>query len=214
MGGLIAVALISIAAMVVALYGINSNRQDPRAIASNPATDFQLITCAKGLSGNNSSDVTLISDYEDVCYRAAYNQALITDFEIRRIIYSDQPYLDRVLLWTVVSITISGVILSAVQLMTSYKLAVLGKLDPNTPSDLKIQKDQITLRSSVVGLFILLISLVFFVIFVYGVYTIKPNKSDSIESLHGASGSNSAGGLGHPPIQKVPASALTTTSPQ
>lgn len=174
-------------------------------IVQAPSPTVELIKCAQELSGGKSSDISVLNAASDLCYKAVYNETLINDFAIRRNLYMEQPYLDRVLLWTVVFITISGVILSAMQLITSYKLTVLGKLPADASSNLIIEKDKITLQSSVVGLFILTISLVFFVIFVYGVYTIKENKSDSIASIHGVSDNNSGGGLGRPPAQKAPA---------
>jgi hypothetical protein len=202
-GGLIAVALLALIAAIAALY-VKSKSSDQPVIQ---AMDLQLITCARQFAGSKVDDPKILNEYSKVCYDAAYNQASINDFNIRRNIFNEQPYLDRILLWTVVFITISGVILSAVQLVTSYKLAVLDKSDANTPSNLTIQKNKITLQSSIVGLFILTMSLAFFVIFVYGVYVIKETKSDFIEGA--------TGGLGRPPIQRDhPVSPPATTKPQ
>jgi hypothetical protein len=103
--------------------------------------------------------------------------------------------MDRVLLWMVVIITISGVLLAGLQLMASYKLAISGRQQFGDSSDLLLQHDKITLKSSVTGLFILVISFAFFIIFVFEVYTIKENKSDSTAT----SPIDVRGGLGTPP---------------
>jgi len=133
----------------------------------------------------------------DLCYQLKYNEALLNDFAIRRERYVNQVYYDNVLLWVVVVITISGVLLSAFQLFMSYRALPKGAVSQSLAGDLSIEATKINLKSSVVGLSILVVSLAFFVIYVYGVYKINENTNDGFGGLAGLA----AGGLGPPPAQ-------------
>jgi hypothetical protein len=171
-----------------------------------PPAGFDLLQCARNLANSipPSADpisVERLSDLSGLCFKNLYNQTLLEDFLARQGPYKQQLYLDVILLWMVVFITISGILLSGLQLLTSYRLALAKKPD-NTKGELIVQSNRLTLRSSVVGLFILALSLLFFIIYVYGVYTIKPAKDDSIENLHSIS-YGSTGGIGKPPTQPV-----------
>ena len=71
----------------------------------------------------------------------------------------------------VVAITVSGVVMSGLQLFMSYPLALSGHAAFDKDMEISIQKDRIALRSSMVGLAILVISLAFFVVYVKWIYT-------------------------------------------
>ena len=111
------------------------------------------------------------------CYDKVYLQSQLNEFTIRRLVFQSQYISDLVLLWMVVFITLAGVILSGLQLFTSYQLAKGGhtieepiefsadqggKPSVAAGSSLVIEKGKIALRSSVTGLFILIISFAFF----------------------------------------------------
>ena len=138
-----------------------------------------------------------IKSASDLCYQLKYNEALLNDFAIRRERYVNQVYYDNILLWVVVVITISGVLLSAFQLAMSYRILPKGRVSESLAGDLSIEATKINLKSSVVGLSILVVSLAFFVIYVYGVYKINENTNDGFGGLAGLA----AGGLGPPPAQ-------------
>jgi hypothetical protein len=114
--------------------------------------------------------------------------------------YIHQRYENNVILFMVVLITLSGVGLAGVQLMTSYKLAEGGHAMATaakqtavtaaaaapavtppaaTPaqsgdiSEVWLEQGKLTIRSSVTGLVVLALSLAFFFIYVAMVYTIK-----------------------------------------
>ncbi|MBY3030573.1 hypothetical protein HF265_15880 [Rhizobium leguminosarum] len=177
-----------------------------------PAPDLQ--KCTTDINGGKTENFTSLNLAADLCYKNTYNQALIDDFLIRRQIYKDQSYIDIVLLWMVVIITCSGVLLSGLQLFTSYRLASASKSSLPDSSEMSIETGKITLRSSIIGLFILSISLAFFIIFVYGVYTIKENSSDSVSSLHGVIGTPPVGGLGAPPKPSEPPAGIAEDGPK
>lgn len=114
-----------------------------------------------------------LEDAAGACHRLLYNELLINDFTLRRTKFLEQSRDGHVLLWVVVAITISGVALAALQLAASYQLAYSGAGDATPTSDLTLEKNRISLKSSVTGLFILLFSFAFFALFVSEVYTIK-----------------------------------------
>ena len=80
-----------------------------------------------------------------------------------------------------VIITISGVVLAAVQLIASYKLASTGRAEFAQTSELMLQRDRVLLKSSVTGLLILTASFAFFFVYVVWVYTIREvNLTDQV----------------------------------
>lgn len=107
------------------------------------------------------------------CSRLWYDELMLDDFTIRRIKFIEQSRDGHVLLWVVVVITLSGVALAALQLAASYQLSKIGKGDEITESEISIEDGKLSLKSSIVGLFILLVSMGFFSIFISNVYTIK-----------------------------------------
>lgn len=169
---------------------------------------LDLHRCTIDINRGKAADFTSLNLAADLCYKNAYNQLIINDFFIRRKIYTDQSYLDVVLLWMVVALTCSGVLLSGVQLLTSYALASASKGAMPDSSEMSIEKGKLTLNSSIIGLFILALSLAFFIIYVYGVYTIKEDSSDSVSSVHGVMGTPPVGGLGPPPKPTEPLAGI------
>lgn len=118
-------------------------------------------------------DIQLLHATTNHCYSKLHGQALLHDFQIRRLKFIQQTYDERILLWMVVTITISGVGLAGLQLLTSYRLASSGTTGSDQSSEFVVQRDRIALKSSVTGLFVLLLSFGFFYVFVYEVYVIK-----------------------------------------
>jgi hypothetical protein len=92
---------------------------------------------------------------------------------IRRDNYVFQRHENIILLIMVVSITLSGVFLAGLQLLAAYKLALLGKAEFASASELR---ENSSFKSSVVGLVILTISFAFFLVFVVDVYTLKDDS--------------------------------------
>lgn len=109
----------------------------------------------------------------EYCYSLLHSQQLLKDFEIRKQNFLQQYQTNRILMWMVVAITISGVILAAIQLLATYKLAELNKTAFPTTDELTLKRNQIVLRSSVTGLFIVALSFAFFLVFVLYVYRIQ-----------------------------------------
>jgi hypothetical protein len=134
-----------------------------------------------------------------LCGNQVYNQTYLADFTIRREQFIRQLLDERVTLWMVVSITVSGVVLAGLQLFTSYKLASSGHADLAKPSEVVIERNRISLKSSITGVLILGISLAFFIVYVLGIYTIREIPVDRPQPA--AAVVSTLGGLGPPPAE-------------
>lgn len=107
-----------------------------------------------------------------LCGNQIFNGLYLDDFLIRRQKFIQQELDERVNLWLVVLITISGVALAGIQLFMSYKLAANSRLDFVKDSQVTIEAGKISLRSSITGVLILALSLAFFIIYVLYIYSI------------------------------------------
>jgi hypothetical protein len=137
-----------------------------------------------------------------LCGNQVYNQMILADFTIRREKLVRQELDERVTLWMVVSITLSGVLLAALQLLTSYKLAASGHADFAKDSEVVIQRDRISFKSSITGVLILGISLAFFIVYVLWIYTITEVPVERPANLQVAPPiASEIGGVGPPPAE-------------
>jgi hypothetical protein len=132
------------------------------------------------------------------CYSLLRSDGLLRDFAIRELTFAQQYRANGILMWLVVIITLSGVLLAAVQLIASYRLAEASKAIFAGSQEIAIKRDQLVLKSSVTGLFILLLSFAFFLAFVFYVYRIEKPEDSSPRSPQ-ESPTLPMGGLGPPP---------------
>ncbi len=116
---------------------------------------------------------------QDTCYDKGYKQAELNEYQIRRMQFFEQYYGARVILWMVVFITSSGVVLAGLQLALSYRLTLFGRGSAEHSSEMTIERSKIVLKSSTMGIFILVISLGFFFIFVTRMYPAKEISLDN-----------------------------------
>ena len=114
----------------------------------------------------------------EFCYAQLHGQGLLNDFRIRRLKFTQQAYDERILLWMVVLVTLSGVALAGVQLLASYQLATRGVGSLDQPNELSVERGKLSLKSSVTGLLILVCSFAFFWVFVYEIYVIHTVGED------------------------------------
>jgi hypothetical protein len=124
-------------------------------------------------------DAHALSELAESCYLQIYRQSTLNDFQIRRTKFIQQAYDERILLWMVVAITLSGVLLAALQLIASYKLAEVNRGTLDQGGEIALERDRISLKSSVTGLVILVLSFAFFSIFVFEIYKIKEIAADA-----------------------------------
>jgi hypothetical protein len=73
---------------------------------------------------------------------------------------------------------LSGVILAAFQLLAAFRLASAGKGEFAQSQELTLEQNRISLKSSVTGLMIFVISFAFFMVYVVWVYTSKELKQE------------------------------------
>jgi hypothetical protein len=162
--------------LTLAILSIVATHAPPR---ENNNLSLPLIAeCISGstmLTGQPS--VALVKDVQSLCYDQIYGQGLLNDFQLRRLAFVEQAYSERVILWMVVLITLSGVLLAGLQVLASYKLAAAGRGQMES-SEINLARDKLSLKSSITGLFILIISFAFFYVFVFEVYKIHPIDPD------------------------------------
>lgn len=118
-------------------------------------------------------DVALLEHIHYMCYEQIFEEDSLTDFGIRKSAFLNQQAETPVMLWMVVAITLSGVLLAAIQLIAAYRLTASGKVGFEQGGQLSIEAHKISLGSSVTGLIILTVSLAFFIVFVTQVYVVK-----------------------------------------
>jgi hypothetical protein len=147
----------------------------------------------------------------NICYMQVRGEALLADFNIRRSNLINQQVEGRIVLWMVVAITISGVALAGLQLLAAYRLAGAGHGEFAASQEITLEQNRISLKSSVTGLMILVISFAFFMVYIVWVYTAKELKQESPEANQVAHGSvppsSQSGTGGYGPIPSVPGSS-------
>jgi hypothetical protein len=119
-------------------------------------------------------DFSNVNNYVTVwnlCNRQLIQELSNDDFAIRREKFRNQELDERVNLWLVVTITLSGVVMAAWQVHLAYKLANITKEQWLAETAFSAEKWKISLRSSVVGLTILALSLAFFIVYVGWIYS-------------------------------------------
>lgn len=162
----------------------------------------------------NISDLNNYVYVWNLCNKQIYEVLSNDDFSIRREKYREQELDERVNLWLVVSITLSGVILSGIQLLISYKLAVAGKEGWSNDTQFAIEQGRMSFRSSITGLVILALSLLFFIVYVKWIYSVQ-EIGQSLTSPVPMAGPTlahqpEAGGIGARPDVKVSGHPLDT----
>jgi hypothetical protein len=123
------------------------------------------------------------------CANQVYFLDVMEDFDIRREKLLRQELDERVILWMVVAITVSGVALAGLQLLASYRLASTGTAKLADVSSLTVEAgaeaNKISIQSSVTGLLILVVSLAFFIVYVKWIYMITEVPIEKPQSLAG-----------------------------
>ncbi|MCA8882297.1 MAG: hypothetical protein KDA50_00860 [Rhodobacteraceae bacterium] len=105
------------------------------------------------------------------CWDQLRMQGALNDFLIRRVNFQYQHLANQVILWVVVVLTLSGVVLAGFQIVAATRLGQDAPADAPS-SELLVERDRIFMRSSVTGLFILVVSFAFFFTYILNVYKI------------------------------------------
>lgn len=171
-------------AAVGLVVGLSSRPASPM---QTPAPLVSIDQCtAQSLASIKPStiDIDLLRALSNYCYERSHGDGLLNDFSIRRVKFVQQTYDERILLWMVVALTMGGVALAALQMLTSYRLSADGRQGTTEgATEFALEKGKIALKSSVTGLFVLVFSFAFFYVFVYEIYKIKDiNPEGSLKS--------------------------------
>jgi len=110
---------------------------------------------------------------QGLCYSQTNEEEALKSFGITQSALVRQQHQVPAMMWMVIAITISGVALSAVQLLISFRLVSAGKGTFEAGGEMSVGRDKLVLKTSVTGVLILVISLGFFYVFVKEVYLIK-----------------------------------------
>lgn len=167
------------------------------AAAATPcsaATPLETCIRAQTAAAKGATDALVQLDHvRMVCNNIATDQARLNILIANGKIYANQLTMNNVLLFVVVIITLCGLVLSALQLWASYKLALTGHGTLADGGDVNITTSNVAVKSSVVGVVILGVSLAFFTLFIIYVYPLKPLAA-SPPSVVPAVGPPAAGG--------------------
>jgi hypothetical protein len=158
---------------VVGLFaGSSLERPFPFKSVEVPSMDQCVSSTLKLLDLKQAPSIDILRQSVEHCYAMVRAQGLLSDFSTRELNFHQQYNANGVLMWMVVIVTCSGVGLAAVQLVASYRLAASNDKSAmaTTNSEISLKRDQIVLKSSITGLFILLLSFGFFIVFVLYVY--------------------------------------------
>lgn len=138
------------------------------------ASGKEIASCLDRYTKNDvGAAVDIVNQWASYCFESNRKQLLIDEENIRKQNFVFQRHENSVLLIIVVVITLSGVLLAALQLLASYQLAASGRGELAGGAELTASADAVSFKSSVVGLVILVVSFAFFIVFIREVYTLK-----------------------------------------
>jgi hypothetical protein len=170
------VLIIAAAGMVTAVLGWNSGSVLDLSVQRPSSMNECIPATLKLLTKEDVSSTELVKFAKEHCYSLIRSQGLLNNFYILDLTYVQQYRTNPVLLWLVVGVTISGVILAALQLLAAFQLAIVRDHEIEAGGTMSVKRQEIALKSSVTGLFILFMSFAFFIVFVLYVYRIEPPK--------------------------------------
>jgi hypothetical protein len=190
-------------------------RQPPQAAMEIPLRVHDCRVEVRNAINKDRVTTEVWEQISNVCYMQVRGEAMLADFNIRRSNLINQQSEGRIVLWMVVAITISGVALAGLQLLAAYRLAGSGKGEFAASQEITLEQNRISLKSSVTGLMILVISFAFFMVYVVWVYTAKELRQEFPEtavhrSLPVDTPLTTTGGYGPPPTTSVGSAALLT----
>jgi hypothetical protein len=181
---LAAVSLCSLAMSLIAIALVNPliqtrlGSEEPDALTRTDQAE--LSDCIARALRQTKRDALVVSldDYERVtnfCGHVTYALNKLAGMDVTTETFRRQLFDTRLILFMVLILTLSGVGLATIQLLASYKLASAGHGNAlEAQSEITLEKNKVSLKSSVTGLIILVVSLAFFIVYVKWVYPITP----------------------------------------
>jgi hypothetical protein len=178
-----------VAAVALVLLGIMAIRESMVSIAPVSMNEpDQMAACEEKTLAILKLDHVALGDLGGIhglCYAKVNEQDTLLEFGIRRGEFISQQREKPVLMWMVVIMTLSGVLLAGLQLLTAYNLALAGRGTLDQPANFSVERTKLAFGSSVSGLTILVISIAFFYIFVSQVYLITELGPPHTKSIAG-----------------------------
>lgn len=197
--------VVAMAGAIVGLIVGYSASDLPIAKVSVAPSMSECVAEASSLFRRNDASVPeIFRDARDHCYSVIQAHDLFNDSTIRKLNYLQQYRANGILMWMVVVVTFSGVLLAGLQLGASYRLAAAaGTTLEGNGSTLTLNREQLVLKSSITGLFILIISFCFFLVFVFYVYKLEAS-ADRNDNMSPPVAVAPTGGLGPPQESRKP----------
>ena len=139
---------------------------------SDPAALHACIARYRDAGGAEGLSLETLDQIRGICENLLAAQYRLETLETGQRIYANQLYQNTIVLWMGVTITLSGVVLAAIQLWATYRLAMAGKGALAEGGEATVEYNRLVVRSSVVGVIILALSFAFFAVYVLYVYRI------------------------------------------
>ena len=117
----------------------------------NPDAMDRCIAHYRGVIGPAPFDLDVLDRVRVVCENILAGQYRLETGATGQQIYANQLFQNGVVMWMVVTITLSGVVLAGLQLWATYRLAMAGKGVIADGGEATVQHNRLVVRSSVVG---------------------------------------------------------------
>jgi hypothetical protein len=174
-------ALLILVAIIMGFWiGLIAGSSRQEFAIDSPTLNQCMTNTISLLDLKQAPNTALLNEVVGHCYSLLRSQGLLRDFAVRELNFIQQYRANGVMMWMVVAVTISGVLLAGLQLMASYQLASSNKTSFGEPNEFTLSRDRVILKSSITGLFILLISFAFFLVFVTYVYRFENLEDRSV----------------------------------
>lgn len=181
--GIAAVAGAFLAAAIIfylLLHAVQRVPTTPNAFILPPAQYVDKCEQATSTAlSSRSRDIQTIDAISAHCLTLVSSVYRLEDYDVRRSAFYEQYSETTFLLWLVICITVSGIILAAVQLVTAYRLSIALGENVGEQTQLTIDTKRLSVRSTVSGLIILAMSFAFFLVYVIYIYPLEDTGSSN-----------------------------------
>jgi hypothetical protein len=149
--GFLIPATLGLSVLLVFVYLFVYKNAGPEPKIDSPRDSFNFHDCFVDTQSLSKIQINNLNDYIEIynlCNSQIYISYKYNDFGIRKEKFLRQELDERVNLWLIVIITISVVLMSAIQLLMSYKIALSGKEYRSSDATFAIKHGEISFKSS------------------------------------------------------------------
>jgi hypothetical protein len=147
-----------------------------------------------------SMDIKAADEFANHCVELVYNSYAIADYNVRRRAFEEQYEEQKYILWLVITLTLSGVALTGLQLASAYNLSTTKGIDLQGGGDLTLERGKLAIKSAVSGLLMLSLSFGFFLTYMAWVYPIAVTDSVKKKAMLNMGTAHSANGPERPSV--------------